>query len=122
MTRRARVLAAVLTAVACLVGAAAVAVAHTRVTSTSPKAGASASRSLRSATVTFSQQPRSGALRIYRAGRQVSVGGGKVNFRNVRQVRTSLRRSLRRGRYTARWSITSADGHRQSGSWSFKVR
>lgn len=94
--------------------------AHTRVISKSPRSSASAA--LSAVSVTFSQQVRSGTLRVYRGRRQVSSGSGRLSFANVRRVGTRIVGRLSRGTYLARWSIVAADGHRQRGSWTFRVR
>jgi copper resistance protein C len=111
-------------AVAAVVAAvmAAPATAHVRVKSTSPARGGSASTSIRSVTVTFTGPLRTGTIRVTRAGSVVSVGSGGRDPRNIRRLRVGLKRSLRAGSYTARWTCTAADGHRQSGSFRFRLR
>jgi methionine-rich copper-binding protein CopC len=99
-----------------------VAIAHTEVTSTSPKAGAYAKRTLSKAQVRFNQPIRSGTLRVLRAGKKVSAGSGRRSPANVRAIEARLEDELAAGTYVARWTMTAADGHTQKGSWRFKVR
>jgi methionine-rich copper-binding protein CopC len=96
--------------------------AHVRVVSTNPATGGSASRSIRTVRVTFNAAIRSGTLRVFRrsTGAQVS-GTGARNPRNLRQLVTSLRSGLAAGRYIARWTLVASDGHRQSGSFGFRL-
>jgi copper transport protein len=102
---------------------AAVAVAHTDVKSRSPAKGGSASTSIGRVTVTFEQQVRRGGIRVVGpGGRVVSSGSGGRDPRNVARVAVGLRGSLRAGRYRATYSIVAADGHRQRGSWRFRLR
>jgi methionine-rich copper-binding protein CopC len=103
--------------------AAAVAIAHTDVRSRSPAKGGSASRSIGRVSVTFEQQIRRGSLRVVGpGGRVVSAGNGGRDPRNVARIVVGLRGSKRAGRYRARYSMVAADGHRQRGSWRFRLR
>lgn len=69
---------------------AAPAAAHTEVKSTSPSKGGTASRSLGTVSVTFTQPIRSGSLRVTRKGNVVSQGSGGRDPRNVARLRVSL--------------------------------
>lgn len=95
--------------------------AHTEVASTSPRNGRTASTATRSVTVTFTGQIRRGTLSVSRAGRKVSRGSGGVDPRSVKRLRVALGSRLKAGRYVARWSIVAADGHRQSGTFRFRL-
>lgn len=123
LLRRAAVTAVVLAApVAVGTG---VASAHTEVVRTSPGTGKVASTSTRTVLVTFSSEIRkSGAtLRVTGPGRKVvSVGSGGRDARNVKRLRVSLKRGLKPGRYTARWTAVAADGHPQKGTFSFRLK
>jgi copper resistance protein C len=120
---RIRLTATLVIALAAIALTAAIAIAHVDVKSRSPSSGASASTSIRTVSVTFERQIRRGGLRVVSAsGRVVSVGSGGRDPRNVARVVVGLRRSLRAGRYRATYSIIAADGHRQRGSWRFRLR
>lgn len=95
--------------------------AHTEVAATSPRSGKTASTATRSVTVTFTGQIRRGTLSVTRAGRKVSRGAGGVDPRSVKRLRVALGSRLKAGRYVARWSIVAADGHRQSGTFRFRL-
>ena len=102
--------------------AAGAALAHTEVKSTSPSAGASAKRPLRTVTVTFTQPIQRGTLRVKGPGKVVvSDGGGGRDPRNVARLKVRLQRGLGAGRYKAAWTIKAVDGHRQSGSFRFRL-
>lgn len=104
-----------------VVGAAA-AWAHVGVASRSPRPGTTVPKSLRSVKITFTGAIRSGTLKVYNAsGVKVSNGTGGRDPRNIRRLVTSLKTGLRAGRYTAKWTCTAADGHRESGYWRFRL-
>ena len=103
--------------------AATVALAHVDVKSRSPGKGASASRSLGSVSVTFEGPIRRGGIRVVGpGGRVVSSGNGGRDPRNITRVKVGLKGSKRAGVYRAKYSIVAADGHRQRGSWRFRLR
>lgn len=97
--------------------------AHTELKSTKPSRGGSASTGIRSVTATFTQAIRSGTLKVKRkGGSKVSLGSGGRDPRKITRLKASLKSGLGAGRYKARWSIKAADGHEQSGSYSFRLR
>jgi methionine-rich copper-binding protein CopC len=119
---RIRLLVTLVVAIAAAALVATAAFAHVNVKSRSPGKGATASTSIGSASVTFKGPIRSGSLRVVGpGGRVVSTGSGR-DPRNITRVRAGLKSSLRSGRYRARYSIVAADGHRQRGSWRFRLR
>jgi methionine-rich copper-binding protein CopC len=103
-------------------GGATLAVAHTEVKSTSPASGATAKTSVKQVTVTFTQALRSGTLRVTGPGGKVVSSGGGVDPRNVKRLLAGLKGSLKAGSYKASWTITAPDGHRQKGSFQFKLK
>jgi methionine-rich copper-binding protein CopC len=97
--------------------------AHTTVSGTYPQAGRSVSPSASLVSVTFSGPIRRGTLRVTGpGGRLWSSGSGGRDPRNIRRLVARLRGGKPAGSYRATWSITAADGHRQRGSFSFRVR
>jgi copper resistance protein C len=119
---RIRLPVTLLVAVAAVALVATAAVAHVDVKSRSPSKGGTASKSIRFVSVTFDGPVRRGSLRVVGpGGRVVSTGGGR-DPRNITRVRAGLKGSLRAGRYRARFRIVAADGHRQRGSWRFRLR
>lgn len=122
--RRGRPLLLVVVLAGLLAGApAGESLAHVKVKSTTPKRDGSASRSIGSVTVTFSGPIRRGTLRVTGAdGRVASIGSGGRDPRRISRLLVELRRGLPRGSYRARWSLTAADGHRQRGSFRFRLR
>jgi methionine-rich copper-binding protein CopC len=104
-------------------GGAAIASAHTEVKSTSPANGATAKTSLTRVTVTFTGSLTSGTLRVAGpGGKLASLGNGGRDPRNTSRLLVGLKGSLKPGSYTASWSVVAADGHRQKGSFRFKVK
>jgi methionine-rich copper-binding protein CopC len=122
-TMQIRLPVAVLSALAALSLTAPVAIAHVDVKSRSPSKGGSASTSIRSVSVTFDGPIRSGGIRVVGpGGRVVSSGNGGRDPRNITRAKVGLKGSKRAGSYRARYSIVAADGHRQRGSWTFRLR
>ncbi len=121
MTRR-RLASLAALAAAALAATAPPALAHTEVKSTSPSAGSSSSTSLRTVTVTFTQPIQRGTLRVKGPGRVVvSRPGGGRDPRNVARLKVRLKGGLGAGRYKASWTIKAVDGHRQRGSFRFRL-
>lgn len=105
--------------------AAAPALAHDYVVRTSPAPGSSVPRAKATlASVTFGQPFQRGTLVVKAAatGRLASIGSGAKAKADVRRLQTRLRSGLRAGRYVARWSVVAADGHRQTGTFAFRLR
>ncbi len=97
--------------------------AHVTVSSTSPGKGKTVKKSLKTVKVTFSGTIRSGTLKVYNSkGTKVSKSTGGRDPRSIKRVITSLNTGLKAGSYTARWTITAADGHKQHGSFGFKLK
>jgi methionine-rich copper-binding protein CopC len=103
-------------------GGAAPASAHTEVKSTTPASGGTAKSTLARVTVTFTGAVRSGTLRVVGPGGKVVSTGGGVDPRKPTRLLAGLKGSLKPGSYTARWTVVAADGHKQKGSFSFKLR
>lgn len=121
ITFRHRTIAVLASALA--LGGAAAASAHTQVKSTSPASGATARTTLARVTVTFTTEVRSGTLRVVGPGGKVaSAGRGGRDPRKTSRLLVGLKRSLKPGSYTAKWSVVAEDGHKQSGSFRFKLR
>jgi copper transport protein len=119
--RRVALFIAVFAVVGC--AGSATADAHVEVKSTSPAKGSTASTSIRAVKVTFTGPILRGTLRVTGPrGRVVSIGSGGRDPGNVNRLRVRLTRSLAAGRYRATWTVTSADGHGEGGSFRFKLR
>lgn len=108
-------------ATALVLGGATIALAHTEVQSTSPAGGATAKTSIKQVTVAFTKALRSGTLRVTGPGGKVVSAGGGRDPRNVKRLLTGLKGSLKAGSYKASWTIVAPDGHRQKGSFRFKL-
>jgi copper resistance protein C len=120
ITLRHRTVAVLASALA--LGGAATASAHTEVKSTTPASGATARTTLSRVTVTFTGALRSGTLRVVGPGGKVVSASGGRDPRNTSRLLAGLKGSLKPGSYTARWTVVAADGHKQKGSFRFKLR
>jgi methionine-rich copper-binding protein CopC len=123
-TRRFSRLAAVLAAGSILVmgPAAGSALAHTEPVAFSPKKGATLSTAPQRVTITFGAEILGGSIVVRTGGRVVSKGPSGKDPKNVRRLRVSLKRGLGSGRYLVRWTVKAADGHSETGSYTFRVR
>ena len=112
------------------VGAPSVAVAHTRVVSSSPTEGATVSRP-RALTMTFSEAlltPTMAASIVMTAMPGMANHSPMVirNFQAAwsngnKTLTLNLREPLRTGTYEVRWQAAGADGHRMTGTVHFTV-
>ena len=99
------------------------ALAHVNVVSTSPAKGKTARTSVGSVSVTFSGPLRKGTLRVIGPGKRVvSIGAGGRDPRKVSRLLVELKSGLKAGTYTASWKLAAADGHKQDGSYTFKLK
>lgn len=107
--------------------------AHSEVATTRPTDGARVGALPRVVTVTFGEVLlRAGRASVTHAGGQYS-GGARLSPRDARVLVIRVRalprgatgpapdRGRLTGRYTVRWNAVSADGHPQSGAFSFRV-
>lgn len=101
--------------------AAAPALAHVHLETTSPGAGKTARTSLRTVTVRFSGSIVTGRLTVTGPGGRL-VGSGGRDPRRTSRLLAELRHGLKPGRYRATWRILDEDGHRQRGSFTFRLR
>lgn len=109
-------------AVACLALAVpAVASAHVEIVATSPSG--TAKTTIERVSVTLSGPIRSGTLTVLGPdGSKASKGAGGRDPHNFSVVGVGLKSNLAPGRYTARVAWVSADGHRQSASFGFRLK
>jgi methionine-rich copper-binding protein CopC len=97
--------------------------AHTEVTATSPASGGTARTTLARVTVTFTGAVTRGTLRVVGPGGKVaSLGTGGRDPRNTSRLLVGLKGSLKPGAYRARWTAVAPDGHKQRGSFGFRLR
>ncbi|WP_354700159.1 Protein YobA [Paraconexibacter sp. AEG42_29] len=116
-----RLMPAVTALVAAGAVAAAPALAHVDLERTSPGKGKTAKTSTRSVTVSFSGSFVTGKLTVTGPGGKV-VGRGGQDPRKTSRLRAELRSGLKPGTYKATWRILDQDGHRQNGTFTFKLR
>ncbi len=112
---------AVLLAVPASLVLAAPALAHVEVDKTSPGRGKTVKRPT-VATVTFTGPIRTGTLRVSGPGGAASVDAGGRDPRKVTRLLVELKSGLRTGTYTAKWTITAGDGHKEKGAFKFRVK
>ena len=101
---------------------AAPAAAHAPLIGTTPTAGARLTRQPRRVLVRFGDEVKSGSIVVRNArGTIVSTGANGRDPTDVRRLRVALKPNLRDGRYKVFWKVVSADGHRESGTFSFRL-
>lgn len=95
--------------------------AHVEIVKTTPSGTAKTSQKF--VAVLLSGPIRGGTLKVFGpSGAKVSKGEGGRDPRNVDRLLTGLEGGLSPGRYTAKARWTAADGHRQSASFSFRLK
>ena len=99
----------------------AIAQGHASVTGTYPAKSGRAKTSIDVVKVAFSGPLRSGTISVRGPRGVVSVGRGGRDPRRISRLIVPLRRGLAAGRYRASWTAVAADGHRQSGSFLFRL-
>lgn len=121
-SRHGRRHALVAVAITCLVLAIpAIASAHVEILATSPSKAAKTT--VKQVTVTLSGPIRGGSLKIFGpVGELVSKGAGGRDPSNFSALLVRLKGGLTPGRYTAKPVWVGADGHRQSSSFSFRLK
>jgi methionine-rich copper-binding protein CopC len=121
MTKR-HLFPATLAVLCALLALPAIGFAHAAIKSYSPKPGSTVSRSLKSVTVTFEERIIGGSLSVKSAG-GAAVSRGKGSLVNGgKALRATLNGGLKKGRHTASTRWVSDDGHKQTKSWSFRLR
>lgn len=121
MRRSLRRIAVVAGASLVLASTAVAAIAHTDVKSTSPRDGAVLAKPPGSVSATFAGQILSGSITVKKGGTVVSTGPNGVDPRNVARLRVKLKSGLGSGVYNVAWEAKAPDGHRQTGTFSFRV-
>lgn len=117
--RRTALIAMVVACLSLVVPAAAS--AHVEIVAKSPSG--TAKTTVKRASVTLSGPIRSGTLTVLGPdGGKVSKGSGGRDPHNFSMVSVGLEPNLVPGRYTARVTWVSADGHRQSASFGFRLK
>lgn len=96
--------------------------AHTGSSSTSPSRGAVLTTLPSAVTVTFGEQiGRVTSLKVTRAGTNYVTSFG-IDPSNVARAKAKLKATGPAGTYSVSWTIKAADGHTQTGSFTFKTR
>ncbi len=96
--------------------------AHAGVKSVSPRKG-STRDAVREVHVTFDESVITGLIAVKRAGGSVvPVKRTGLKASNHAVLQWLPKAPLASGRYTAEWRARSDDGHRETGSWTFRVR
>ena len=94
---------------------------HASVSGTYPAKSGRAKSSIDVVKVAFSGPLRSGTISVRGPRGVVSIGRGGRDPRRISRLIVPLKRGLAAGRYRASWTAIAADGHRQSGSFSFRL-
>ena len=59
---------------------------------------------------------------MYAHGTRASVNDGARDPRNDDRLLVEFRRGLKSGRYTASWRAIADDGHRERGTFAFRLK
>jgi hypothetical protein len=118
-TSRAAAAAAALAGAATL---AAPALAHAPVLGTSPKNGSTVAK-VRTVSVRFGEAVVTGKITVYKAsGSALAAKASGLAPNNKARLRATFARNLPTGRYTVKWRALADDGHRETGTFRFRVR
>jgi methionine-rich copper-binding protein CopC len=113
-------------AAAATLAAAAPALGHSELRSTSPSQGATLSSLPKQVTVTYAEPlGRVTGAKVTRNRRGNLVASVRLSPRDARTVVITLKRpgpKAQTGTYRAAWSVIGADGHRVTGLVAFRVR
>jgi methionine-rich copper-binding protein CopC len=98
------------------------ALAHAPVTGTFPRNNSTVSN-VRTVSVRFGEAVVTGLITVKRAnGTTVAARASGLQPSNKARLRATFARSLPSGRYTVSWRARADDGHRQRGTFKFRVR
>jgi methionine-rich copper-binding protein CopC len=115
-----RLLAA--TAAAALLLPAGLALAHAKVKSVSPRAHSTVHHAVREVRVTFEESVITGLIAVKTSsGRTVALKRTGLKSSNHAILQWIPKQPLGPGRYSVNWRARADDGHREQGSWSFRV-
>jgi methionine-rich copper-binding protein CopC len=99
-----------------------VAWAHAEVKSVSPRNNSTRHSAVREVHITFKSSVTTGLITIKTSsGKIVGLTANGLKPGNSAVVRAVPRTPLGNGRYTVQWRARAQDGHRESGSWGFRV-
>jgi len=111
-------------AMAAMTLASPMALAHARLKSSTPEAGATVQTAPREITLTFNEkveQAFSTMTVADAAGKEVTAGKAKVDAANPAILHLELP-ALSAGTYTVSWAVAGHDGHRRKGEFKFTVK
>ncbi|WP_041864946.1 copper homeostasis periplasmic binding protein CopC [Sphingomonas sp. MM-1] len=102
---------------------AAPAFAHAKLESSSPAANATLRTAPRTITLTFNERlvPRFSKVELTMPAHRMKVPVNVTVLRDGKRVVATPASALRRGDYRVVWTAASADGHKMSGTFNFKV-
>ena len=95
--------------------------AHTGVERRSPAPGTTVGAT-KTVAVRFEQGMLGGSIVVERGGRRLTPASSGFKRGDRRILRAAFAQPLASGGYDVSWSALSADGHRERGGWSFRVR
>lgn len=102
-------------------GAAPAASGHAEIVKRSPVPGGTVAKAKR-VTIRFSQSLTTGLITVSRDGREVTPRATGLDPKRRSVLRAAFARPLPRGTYVVAWRALAPDGHRQTGTWTFRVR
>jgi methionine-rich copper-binding protein CopC len=105
-----------------LLGLAAAAYAHFKVTKTEPADGAVVDRPVRDLRVWFTQEPDVALSKLELAGPGGALEVQRVHSMGEKDLMGTVVGAMPDGEYTAKWKAAGDDGHVLEGTWKFTVK
>lgn len=94
--------------------------AHAELQKRTPKPGSTQSV-VRTVSAKFAGSLLGGSIEVRRGGKLLTPASSGLKPGDRRVLWASFSKALASGTYKVSWDVTSGDGHRQDGSWSFVV-
>jgi copper resistance protein C len=110
---------ALVTAVVLALGAVP-ALAHAPVKERTPKPGSTVAK-VRTVSVRFGESVVTGRIQVFRGSRELTPSTAELKPGNKAILRAVFGTSLPKGAYRVAWRALADDGHREKGSWTFRV-
>ena len=115
-----RVFGVVLVLIAALALAAVPAFAHAPVKERTPKPGSTVAK-VRTVSVRFGEAVITGRIQVFRGSRELTPRTSGLEPGNKAVLRAVFSTALPKGAYRVAWRALADDGHRETGSWTFRV-
>jgi methionine-rich copper-binding protein CopC len=97
--------------------------AHTELVRANPAANATVTTSLRTITLTFNERvvPTFSKFELTMPAHRMNIPVTTAVSRDGKRIVGTVRSRLMKGSYRVSWTAAGSDGHRMTGSYSFRV-